>query len=146
MALATDENVGAYNYSETLNNYKNYSTNISRNTLKNNKEIEYEKLCKSVAYMLKMASFQICEIRTIKPTDTQILQEFLSLIRSSKQVANQRIETMQLDADKEVLYSLVATEHIIEAILDKDFFEITGGYRMPSDFISFGKEILSATS
>ena len=146
LALTNDGNIEHYNYSQTLDNYKEYSTSILHGAPENKTKIKYEELCKSVSYMLKMASFQICEIRTIEPGDSQILKDFLSLIKSSKQVAECRVKEMGLDADKEVLYSLVATEHIVEAVLDRDFFEITGGYKMPSDFISFGKEILSATT
>lgn len=100
---------------------------------------EYENASNNVCYSLRLALYQICEIRNITPQEAKELREFLDFLNQAKIVAQNRVKTYQYKCDKNVLYSILSVTHILESVLDDEFMNLTGGYRMPDDILAFGK-------
>lgn len=125
---------------DILDKYKNF---FNQTFIQKEK---YDAICEDVSDMLKMAAFQICEVESVGSEQRKILEIFFEEVHFSKEVALERVKKDELDSDKKVLYSLCAIEHILEAVLDEEFFELTGGYKMPKDFIEFGGNLIGSIS
>ena len=100
---------------------------------------EYERLSQNVVSCLKIGICQLCEITHLQEKERVELKKFLKVANVAREVALERIKKNDLACDKEVLYSVLSFIHIIESVLDSEFLELTGGYKMPSDILEFGK-------
>ncbi|RDU57101.1 hypothetical protein CQA49_00075 [Helicobacter sp. MIT 00-7814] len=119
---------------ELMQNWE--KTNITASS----KKLDYEQLSYNVCYFLKLATYQITHITTqLQDYEKKEFQDFLNTLKQAKAVAKKRIQKNNLECDKNVYYSLLASSHILEALLDDEFFALTGGYKMPQDFLGFGK-------
>lgn len=119
--------------------HKDILTSYQTFTFEKNTKSEYNQVCRNVCYSLKIALMQICEITEPDKEIKAILNDFLILIKESKEIAESRIKKHNSQWDKNVLYSLLSAEHIIEAALDDEFLELTQGYKMPDDILAFGR-------
>lgn len=127
-------------YEMVLNAYKDCASLVTKSNATSKELQQYNAICDNVNYMLEMATFQICKIQSFNDNERVILENFLSIVSLCKGIALERVKMYQLESDKKVLYSVAAVEHILEAVLDDEFFKLTGGYKMPSDFMAFGKD------
>ena len=101
---------------------------------------DYETKSKNVVYCLTLGIQQLCNItEPIQEKYRVELKKCLKVATHAKGVAIERIKENNLQCDKEVLYSVVSFIHIIESVLDSEFLTFTGGYKMPTDILEFGK-------
>lgn len=138
LALANQADY-SQDYGRVLNAYKNYSTLIKKASATIKEDKEYNTLCNKVSHTLKKAASKICKIQSFNDNERVILENFLNLVSLCKGIALERVKAHQLESDSKVLYSTAAVEHILQSLLDDEFFKLTGGYKMPSDFMAFGK-------
>lgn len=124
-------------------NFANYN-NGSKKTMQiweDSNDENYELLTNKVIKSLKIYLFQICQLDSIN-NDTKLeLSDFFNLVNACIKKAESRILAKNLECDKNLLYVLHAAKHILECILDTEFFELTGGYKYPQDILEFGREL-----
>lgn len=103
------------------------------------KDSEYEIFTNKVRNNIECFLFKACLLDSINSQKLHDLSDYLNLVSRAINIAENRILNNNLLCDKNLLYVLFATKHILESILDTEFFNLTGGYKYPSDILEFGK-------
>ncbi|MWV61670.1 hypothetical protein DCO58_08325 [Helicobacter saguini] len=138
--LAVIDTIESMNFNVNIDSSKR-TIHVWDNTNKDSKKKDYELLTNKVIKSLDFFLFQICKLDSVDNDRKESLKDFFNVVEMCITEAEARIILRNLDCDKNLLYYLCATKHILECILDAEFFELTGGYKYPQDILEFGREV-----